>query len=433
MPSCLRFGRQSGWQSGWQSAWQSTPASAIGRALNAKHAICTSIHLQRRPMSRPASQTSSSPSSSSPSKPSSNVEFLYGANVVVPALEHGRRRFVRLYIKEDERFGRLRMRGDGEAVLSGRIAAGVNLSSIEHENRGLMDLAVSLANGREVPVKEAPTSQLDRLSGGRPHQGMVLATLPPRVLGLTHLGNCDLDGVDGQVDEAEHATETLGRRYEIGTTSGNHKRMRVLGSRRYPVWLMLDQIVDPQNLGAILRSAYFFGIDGVVVTERESAPFSPVSSKASAGAMEAMDLYSAANVTKFLQESALNGWQILGTDINARQRDCVHLDLVKYLPDTLSEESDSSALASPTSDTLQQDRGSPSSSRPHILRIGNAPTILVLGNEGRGMRQSVSRQCHAHVLIRQGVERRDDGRSRLDSLNVSVAAGILLHELLINT
>ncbi|KAJ3049299.1 Ribose methyltransferase, partial [Rhizophlyctis rosea] len=80
----------------------------------------------------------------------------------------------------------------------------------------------------------------------------------------------------------------------------------------------LDQIADPQNLGSILRTAHFFDIDGIVMTERESAPLSPTTSKSSAGALEHLsNIYTTPHLPKFLSQSSQNGWTIFGTDLNS--------------------------------------------------------------------------------------------------------------------
>jgi 21S rRNA (GM2251-2'-O)-methyltransferase len=72
----------------------------------------------------------------------------------------------------------------------------------------------------------------------------------------------------------------------------------------------LDEVWDPQNFGALLRTAYFLRCDRVVVCSKNSAPLSPVVSRASAGAMEVMPVYSTDNMMKFLDKSRENGWQV---------------------------------------------------------------------------------------------------------------------------
>jgi len=74
--------------------------------------------------------------------------------------------------------------------------------------------------------------------------------------------------------------------------------------------LALDEVWDPQNFGALLRTAYFLKCDKVVVCSKNSAPLSPAVSRASAGAMEIMKVYSTDNMMKFLDKSKDNGWQV---------------------------------------------------------------------------------------------------------------------------
>ncbi|XP_060146337.1 rRNA methyltransferase 1, mitochondrial isoform X2 [Globicephala melas] len=67
------------------------------------------------------------------------------------------------------------------------------------------------------------------------------------------------------------------------------------------LWLVLEGLQDPRNLGAVLRSAHFLGVDKVITSRRNSCPLSPVVSKASAGAMEVMDVFSTDDLAGFLQ------------------------------------------------------------------------------------------------------------------------------------
>src|SRR5690554_2218138 len=68
-----------------------------------------------------------------------------------------------------------------------------------------------------------------------------------------------------------------------------------------PVWLALDEVVDPQNLGAILRTAMFMGVNGVVVCHKNCSPLSAVVAKASTGALEARPTYGVSNLMRFIQ------------------------------------------------------------------------------------------------------------------------------------
>ena len=123
-----------------------------------------------------------------------------------------------------------------------------------------------------------------------------------------------------------------------------------------PLWLALDEVVDPQNFGAVLRSAHFLGIDGVVVCAKNSAPLSPAVSKASSGAMETETVYSAGAMHRFLARCADEGWDVLGA---AAESDAVDVTDVAV----------------------------------------ERPTVLVMGNEGRGLRTNVRRACSKMVKV----------------------------------
>lgn len=137
-----------------------------------------------------------------------------------------------------------------------------------------------LAFERSLPVETCSRAQLDKLSGNRPHQGVILqcsAISTTRIIGL------------GVVDESKYVVNLTAKDTDMRT------------STKIPLWLALDQIVDPQNLGAILRTSHFFGVDGVIITENESAPLTAIVSKASSGALECMDMFTAGNMAKFLE------------------------------------------------------------------------------------------------------------------------------------
>jgi tRNA(Leu) C34 or U34 (ribose-2'-O)-methylase TrmL len=138
-----------------------------------------------------------------------------------------------------------------------------------------------------------------------------------------------------------------------------------------------------QNLGAMIRCAFFFGADGVLASEKNCAPLSPAASKASAGCLETMHVYDSDNLANTLATAANDGWLVLGADGSADAVDCRSVGCSR-------------------------------------------PTLLVMGNEGIGLRTNVRRACTALVKIMSGdgVDMRD-----CDSLNVSVATGILLHQL----
>jgi 23S rRNA (guanosine2251-2'-O)-methyltransferase len=141
----------------------------------------------------------------------------------------------------------------------------------------------------------------------------------------------------------------------------------------------LDEVQDPHNLGAVCRSAEVAGASGVVICERRAAAVTPAVCKASAGAVEHLAVARVGNLADWLLE--------------AKRRD----DVWVY-------GADAGAPGSPSKTDL------------------TGRVVLVLGSEGRGIRPRVAAACDALVAI--------PSRGRVTSLNVSVAASVLLFEAL---
>jgi 23S rRNA (guanosine2251-2'-O)-methyltransferase len=143
------------------------------------------------------------------------------------------------------------------------------------------------------------------------------------------------------------------------------------------VVLALDQISDPQNLGAILRSAAFFGVDGVLVLKNRSAEVTPVVARVAVGGAELVDTFTVTNLARALERLKEMRFWIYGLDERG--------------PATLAE-------------TEFDER-----------------TVLVVGAEGEGLRRRTREICDALVQI-------PGGRPGLESLNAGVAASVALAE-----
>lgn len=120
------------------------------------------------------------------------------------------------------------------------------------------------------------------------------------------------------------------------------------------VYLALDQVVDPYNLGSIIRTSFYYGVSGIIVSEKCQSPLSPLVSSASCGSMEYMieqkRLYQT-NLPEFLNSYYKKNWTIYSTSLHVKQSEY------------MKEE-----------EKIQSDK----------------PCILVLGNEGRGVSYSVA-------------------------------------------
>jgi 23S rRNA (guanosine2251-2'-O)-methyltransferase len=142
------------------------------------------------------------------------------------------------------------------------------------------------------------------------------------------------------------------------------------------VLLMLDQVTDPQNVGAILRSAAAFGAVGVILQDRHAPRFTGALAKAAAGAVERVPVARVVNLSRALEELSDLGWRAVG-------------------------------LTGHTDTDLHD-------------ALDGTPTVLVLGSEGEGLRRLVSEHCEvlARIPMPGGFE----------SLNVSAAAAVALYE-----
>jgi 23S rRNA (guanosine2251-2'-O)-methyltransferase len=140
--------------------------------------------------------------------------------------------------------------------------------------------------------------------------------------------------------------------------------------------VILDGVEDPHNLGAIIRTAHAAGAGAVVIPERRSAPLTETVAKAAAGAVEHLPVARVANVSQALEKLKREGFWIYGLD----ERGTAIYDRVEY----------------------------------------NTPTAIVLGGEGKGLHQIVQKHCDLLVRIPMA--------GAVSSLNVSVAAGVVLFE-----
>ncbi len=142
--------------------------------------------------------------------------------------------------------------------------------------------------------------------------------------------------------------------------------------------LVLDSIMDPQNLGSIVRSAHCLGANGVVIPGDRAAPVTAAVYKASAGSIYQIPVAKVINLVRTIEDFKSKGFWIFGADVHG-EKDLKEMDF-------------------------------------------NCHVVLVLGGEAKGIRPLIRKKCDFLMTIPMA--------SCFDSLNVSVAAGIIQYEIL---
>ena len=205
----------------------------------------------------------------------------------------------------------------------------------------LTEEIISLAHDRQIPIKTVPRQTLDKL--GRGHQGV--AAEVGRLPKLT-------------------VTDLLAHSAKLAQP---------------PFLLALDHLEDPQNVGALLRTADAVGIHGVIIPNRRSVNITPTVVKASAGASEHLFIAQVTNLAQTLQSLKKQDVWVVG----------------------IEQESSAQVL--------------------HQADL-NMPLVLVLGNEGKGLTRLVKEICDLLIAIPMV--------GHIASLNVSVAGALALYEVL---
>lgn len=200
--------------------------------------------------------------------------------------------------------------------------------------------AVQIAGDKGIAILEVQRPELDRMSSNGMHQGIALQVPPYRYA---------------------HPADLM---------------QQAIDSGQPPLLVALDNITDPRNLGAVIRSVAAFGGHGVVIPARRSASVTAVAWRTSAGAAARLPVAQATNLTRTLKEWAQSGVQLVGLDADG---------------DVTLDDYD-----------------------------GSGPTVIVVGSEGKGLSRLVRESCDSILSIPMAGD--------VESLNASVAAGVVLAE-----
>lgn len=226
-----------------------------------------------------------------------------------------------------------------EALNSGRAIESVLIA--RGNKSGSCTAIIAQAKDKGIPVKEVDSKKLDFLCGSAVHQGIA----------------------------AMAAVKEYSTVEDIFTTA--------MERGEPPFIIVLDEIEDPHNLGAIIRTAECTGAHGVIIPKRRSAGLSYTVGKSSAGAVEYVNVARVTNIPSTIDELKERGVWVFGADMNGE--DSSKTDLT-------------GAIA------------------------------LVIGNEGKGIGRLVSSKCDGILSLPM--------KGQINSLNASVAAGVLMYDVL---
>lgn len=210
---------------------------------------------------------------------------------------------------------------------------------VEREGGPQIEAVARFATDRGAQVERVNRSDLDRASKGARHQGAI-AYAPDLAL-------VELEEIIAHIDEN-------------------------------PVIIALDEIEDPQNFGAVIRSAVALGAGAVIWPEHHSAPLSPATFRASAGAVEHAKLCRVSSLGSALERLHTAGVRSIGLDANADKN-------IADIP-------------------------------------ADGPLLLIVGAEGKGLRKPIKRACMELARLPMS--------GAIDSLNASVASAIALYDLI---
>lgn len=208
----------------------------------------------------------------------------------------------------------------------------------ENHDSGLVNI-IKMAKNKGIAIQKTNRHKLDSIAGNPHHQGVVALCSPVETISLREL------------------TDKLAKK------------------DTKPLIVILDNITDPHNAGAIIRSAYCAGADAVIMQNRRSASIGEGMYKSSAGAIEYIDICEVSNISQTIETLKKEGLFVVGLDMDGENYYDIDYDM---------------------------------------------PLVIVVGAEGKGLGRLVKEKCDFISSIPL--------KNNFDSLNASVAAGIVLFE-----
>ncbi len=223
-----------------------------------------------------------------------------------------------------------------EAIRSGRE---IDRLLVAHgQNGGSVQAIIAKCSERGILIKEISPQKLDYMTGGANHQGVAVV--------IAEQEYCELSDI---LTLAEERGEK-------------------------PFIIICDEIEDPHNLGAIIRTAEAAGVHGIIIPKRRSASLNVTVAKSASGALEYMKVARVTNIANTIDELKERGVWVFGADMDGEDYSKTDFD---------------------------------------------SPTAIVIGNEGKGIGPLALKKCDAIISLPMF--------GKINSLNASVAAGILMY------
>lgn len=210
------------------------------------------------------------------------------------------------------------------------------------DTEGSVNLIIALAKEKHIVIKEVDRKKLDSMSISKAHQGVIAIVTPYNYFQVSDI-----------LKNAEEKNEK-------------------------PFIVILDEIEDPHNFGAIIRSAEVCGAHGIIIPKRRNVGITPTVYKTSAGAVEHMKIAKVTNINSVIDELKEKGIWVYGADMEGDNY-CYQVDF-------------------------------------------SGAAALVIGSEGKGISKLTKSKCDVLTKIPM--------KGNVNSLNASVAGGIMMYEVM---
>ena len=196
-----------------------------------------------------------------------------------------------------------------------------------------------------------------------------------RVLGLIAMAEKLSVSVERKKSLSQHPEAILKNEVNLGLS--DLKKYEETIQHNNPTFLVIDNVIDPRNLGACIRSAAASNVAGVIINKHHCSPITPLVRQVSAGGTESIQIFMVTNLINSLKHFEKLDYLILGTSEHA---DAMHTDLDL-----------------------------------------NKPILVIMGSEEEGMREKTLEKCSQICTLSKN--------KTINSLNVSVATGVILFEI----